>query len=150
MGARSWRIRPSTPWIWPSGALIAVTVQPADRGDTSSYSRDAGGSASAKPSKAHPLGIEEVVMDKGYHSGAVLVDLAAREIRSYVPEQERGKRHWSGKRTRTTTACTRTGSGCGRERSKRLQKLRGELCERSFAQGPLADQVRQHPATGEL
>ena len=60
------------------------------------------------------MGIEEVVMDKGYHSGAVLVDLAEREIRSYVPEPERGKRHWSGKARRTTIVCTRTGGGCGR------------------------------------
>jgi hypothetical protein len=27
----------------------------------------------------------------------VLVNLAEREIRSYVPEPERGKRHWPGK-----------------------------------------------------
>jgi transposase len=79
-----------------SGALLAVTVQPADRGDTTSYveTLDA---AQQEARKAHPAGIEEVVMDKGYHSGAVLVNLAAREIRSYVPEPERGKRHWSGK-----------------------------------------------------
>jgi len=47
--------------------------------------------------RRHPAGIEEVVMDKGYHSGAVLMDLAKREIRSYVPEPERGKRHWFDK-----------------------------------------------------
>jgi transposase len=91
-----------------SGALLAVTVQPADRGDTTSYveTLDA---AQREAMQSHPVGIEEVVMDKGYHSGAVLMDLAEREIRSYVPEPER------------------------EQRSKRLQKLRGELCERSFA-----------------
>src|SRR5205814_4937415 len=81
---------------------------------------------------SHPMGIEEVVMDKGYHSGAVLEDLAEREIRSYVPEPERGKRHWSGKaeQQRCVYANRRR---VREERSKRLQKLRGELCERSFA-----------------
>ncbi len=114
-----------------SGAVLTVTVQPADRGDTASYveTLDA---AQSEAQQAHPQGIEEVVMDKGYHSGAVLVDLAAREIRSYVPEPERGKRHWTGKEQEQH--CVYANRRRVRaERSKRLQKLRGELCERSFA-----------------
>ena len=114
-----------------SGAVLAVTVQPADRGDTTSYVQTLE-AAQQEARKSHPMGIEEVVMDKGYHSGAVLVDLAEREIRSYVPEPERGKRHWSGKaeQQRCVYANRRRVRA---ERSKRLQKLRGELCERSFA-----------------
>jgi transposase len=114
-----------------SGALLAVTVQPADRGDTTSYAETLE-AAQSEAGKAHPLGIEEIVMDKGYHSSAVLVDLAEREIRSYVPEPERGKRHWSGRKQeqRCVYANRRRVRA---ERSKRLQKLRGELCERSFA-----------------
>src|SRR5260370_39166139 len=78
------------------------------------------------------MGIEEVVMDKGYHSGAVLMDLAEREIRSYIPEPERGQRHWTGKAEEQR--CVYGNRRRVREqRSKRLQKLRGELCERSFA-----------------
>jgi transposase len=114
-----------------SGALLAVTVQPADRGDTTSYveTLDA---AQCEAMQSHPMGIEEVVMDKGYHSGAVLMDLAEREIRSYVPEPEHGQRHWLGKaeEQRRVYANRRR---VREERSKRLQKLRGELCERSFA-----------------
>jgi len=114
-----------------SGALLAVTVQPADRGDTTSYVETLE-AAQREANKAHPMGIEEVVMDKGYHSGAVLVDLAEREIRSYVPEPERGQRHWLGKaeEQRRVYANRRR---VREQRSKRLQKLRGELCERSFA-----------------
>jgi transposase len=114
-----------------SGALLAVTVQPADRGDTTSYAETLE-AAQREARKSHPLGIEEVVMDKGYHSGAVLVDLAAREIRSYVPEPERGKRHWSGKADQQHCVYANR-QRVRAERSKRLQKLRGELCERSFA-----------------
>ena len=82
--------------------------------------------------QSHPVGIEEVVMDKGYHSGAVLMELAERQIRSYVPEPERGQRHWAGKaeEQRCVYGDPRRVRA---ERSKRLQKLRGELCERSFA-----------------
>ena len=114
-----------------SGVLLAVTVQPADRGDTTSYveTLDA---AQREARKAHPMGIEEVVMDKGYHSGAVMVELAARKIRSYVPEPERGKRRWAGKAEQQQCVYANRQRVRG-ERSKRLQKLRGELCERSFA-----------------
>lgn len=114
-----------------SGALLAVTVQPADRGDTTSYTETLD-AAQSEAMESHPAGIEEVVMDKGYHSGAVMVDLVERGIRSYVPEPERGKRKWSGKAAeqRSVYANRRRVRA---ERSKRLQKLRGELCERSFA-----------------
>jgi transposase len=112
-----------------SGALLAVTVQPADRGDTTSYAETLE-AAQREARKSHPLGIEEVVMDKGYHSGAVLVNLAEREIRSYVPE--RGKRHWPGKAEEQRCVYANR-QRVRAERSKRLQKLRGELCERSFA-----------------
>jgi transposase len=114
-----------------SGAVLAVTVQPADRGDTTSYAETLD-AAQREAQKAHPAGIEEVVMDKGYHSSAVLGHLAGRQIRSYVPEPDRGQRHWTGKEQeqRCVYANRRR---VRRERSKRLQKLRGELCERSFA-----------------
>src|SRR5664279_2013746 len=114
-----------------SGALLAVTVQPADRGDTTSYIETLE-AAQQEAKQSHPAGIEEVVMDKGYHSGAVMVELAEGEMRSYVPEPERGQRKWSGKAVeqRCVYANRRRVRA---ERSKRLQKLRGELCERSFA-----------------
>jgi transposase len=114
-----------------SGALLAVTVQPADRGDTTSYAETLD-AAQREAMQSHPMGIEEVVMDKGYHSGAVLVDLAEREIRSYVPEPERGKRHWPGKAEEQRCVYANR-QRVRAARSKRLQKLRGELCERSFA-----------------
>jgi transposase len=114
-----------------SGAVLAVTVQPADRGDTTSYVETLE-RAQCEAMQSHSMGIEEVVMDKGYHSGAVLMDLAEREIRSYVPEPERGQRHWPGK-TEEQRCVYGNRRRVRAERSKRLQKLRGELCERSFA-----------------
>jgi len=50
---------------------------------------------------------------------------------SYVPEPERGQRHWPGKAEEQR--CVYGNRRRVRaERSKRLRKLRGELCERSF------------------
>jgi transposase len=87
-----------------SGAVLAVTVQPADCGDTTSYTETLD-AAQQEAEKTHPLGIEEVVMDKGYQSSAVLVDLAERKIRSYVPEPARGSE--TGRQSGRTTLCVR-------------------------------------------
>ena len=61
-------------------------------------------------------------------------DVHAQEIRSYIPEPERGRRKWRGEgkaeEQKRTYENRRRVRG---ERNKRLQKLRSELTERSFA-----------------
>ena len=87
---------------------------------------------SAKP-KVHLKGIEEVVGDKGYHSGAALTDLQSWEVRTYIPEKkQRGQRHWEGKaeEQQAVYANRRRVKGAY---GKRLLRKRGELIERSFA-----------------
>ena len=39
--------------------------------------------------------MNEVVADKGDHSNQVLTDLAALDLRSYIAEPDRGRRHWT-------------------------------------------------------
>src|SRR5215475_9624490 len=116
-----------------SGALLALTLQPADQGDTTTIQQTLGEAQSAAR-EINQQGVEEVVADKGYHSGAVLKDVHAQEIRSYIPEPERGRRKWQGEgkaeEQKRTYENRRRVRG---ERNKRLQKLRSELTERSFA-----------------
>jgi transposase len=116
-----------------SGALLAVTLQPANEGDTTTIHKTLE-AAQAAAREVHAQGVEEVVADKGYHSGAVLTELNAQEVRSYIPEPERGRRNWQGEgkaeEQKQTYANRRRVGG---ERNKRLQKLRSELTERSFA-----------------
>lgn len=116
-----------------SGALLAITLQPADQGDTTTIQQTLE-EAQAVSRQINERGVEEVVADKGYHSGAVLKDLHNDGVRSYIPEPERGPRNWEGegkaaeqKRTYENRRRMRGGRG------KRLQKLRSELTERSFA-----------------
>jgi len=78
-----------------SGALLAVTLQPADAGDTTTIHQTLE-VAEAAARAVNGQGVEEVVADKGYHSGAVLTELNAQEVRSYIPEPERGRRNWQG------------------------------------------------------
>ena len=76
-----------------TGAIVSVTVQGADRGDTQTMVKTLT-EAAEKVEEALPegRGIEEVVADKGYHSTQRMVDLEAVGLRSYVSEPRRGKR----------------------------------------------------------
>lgn len=114
-----------------SGAVVAITLAPANEGDTRTLHKTlAEAQKAVKP--ANPLGVEELVADKGYHSGEVLKTLHADGVRSYLPEPDRGRRKWDGKaaeQKRTYENRRRTQG----QRGKRLQKIRSELTERTFA-----------------
>jgi len=116
-----------------SGALLAVTLQPADEGDTTTIHKTLQ-EAQVVAREINERGVEEVVADKGYHSGAVLKDVHQQEVRSYIAEPERGRRKWQGEgkaeEQKRTYENRRRVRG---DRNKRLQKLRSELTERSFA-----------------
>ncbi len=55
-----------------SGAVLAVTMQPANCGDTTTI-RNTVAEAGSHASLVSGAGIEEIVADKGYHSGEVLM-----------------------------------------------------------------------------
>ncbi len=116
-----------------SGALLAVTLQPADAGDTTTIHKTLE-EAQSVAREINERGVEELVADKGYHSGPVLKELYGEAVRTYIPEPERGRRNWQGegkaiekKRVYANRRRVRGGRG------KRLQKVRSELTERSFA-----------------
>jgi len=127
-----------------TGAVLAVTLQEADQGDTTTVIEtlvQAGENgaeligteeANQKP-KMHLQSIEEVVADKGYHSGAMLVLLKGAEVRTYIPEKkEKGQRHWDGKGEQQQAVYENRRRVSGAY-GKRLLRKRGELIERSFA-----------------
>jgi transposase len=114
-----------------TGATLAVTIQPADRGDT----RSLGETLCEAMESLAAIGaacVRELVADKGYHSNDVIADLEEMEIRSYVSEPARGRRRWKNKKReqRAVYANRRRIKG---ERGKRLLRTRGELLERPFA-----------------
>ena len=130
-----------------TGAVVAVTLQPADRGDTTTLEEtlcEAGEEVAEqiaretelrlreKP-KVHLGGIEELVTDKGYHSGAVAQRVKSYAVRSYMPEKkQKGRRHWRGKQAEQRTVYENRRRVRG-EYGKSLLRRRGELVERSFA-----------------
>src|SRR5215216_3622911 len=78
-----------------TGAIVGVTVQDADDGDTTT-SVETLIKAAEQVEAVRPAsdGIEEIVGDKGYHSNQSLVDLEAVGVRSYISEPDRGRRNW--------------------------------------------------------
>jgi transposase len=114
-----------------SGAVVAVTLQAADLGDTTTMQQTLK-EAQANAVLVNERGVEETVADKGYHSNQALVDLHAEGIRTYIPEPERGPRKWLGKPTEQQQVYANRRRMGGR-RGKDLQKLRSEMAERSFA-----------------
>jgi len=124
-----------------TGAVAALTLQPADRGDTSSLEETVeevmGNLADVLEDEeaAEQMGEEllsEIVGDKGYHSNAVLTSIEALGIRSYLSEPARGRRNWRGKSAARHAVYANRRRIRG-ERGKGLLRCRGELVERSFA-----------------
>ncbi len=121
-----------------SGAIVALTIQGADRGDTQSLAetlQEADHQLEAVIRRSETWdadGLQELVADKGYHSTQTLLDLEARGIRAYVSEPDRGRRKWRDdiEGQLAVYANRRRIRGT---RGQRLQRMRGEKVERSFA-----------------
>ena len=129
-----------------SGAVIAVTLQAADHGDTTTIqetlAETAGNlahlidrEAEIAPEGEPQVSLEplaEIVTDKGYHSSETVLNLQQAQARTYIPEPQRGRRKWAGKadEQKAVYANRRRVQG---HYGKRLLKKRGELIERSFA-----------------
>jgi transposase len=140
-----------------SGAILAVTIQPADEGDTTTWREtveetyqnlNAVTDDTRVARKVHPDRVKEVVADKGYHSNETMTDFAELQIRSYVSEPKRGRRTWKDKPAErdATYANRRRIRG---KRGKELLRDRGELIERSFTHvletgGMRRTHLRQH------
>jgi transposase len=130
-----------------TGAVVAVTLQAADQGDTTTLDetlcqagmavaelvrREAELQPDDKP-KVNVDGIEELVTDKGYHSSAVVQRVKSYQVRSYIPEkQQKGQRHWEGKAEQQQAVYQNRQRVRG-SYGKSLLRRRGELVERSFA-----------------
>jgi transposase len=78
--------------------------------------------------------IEDVVADKGYHSGQALETCTDFEWRTYIPEPRRAHPIKLSKRSEAQRrAVLNNRSRTSRSKSKRLQKRRSEVVERTFA-----------------
>jgi len=129
-----------------SGAVIAVTLQAADQGDSATIEETL---AETVENLAHVMEREienapdlepqvslepmaEIVADKGYHSSQTVLNLQQAQARSYISEPDRGRRKWAGKADEQKAVYANRRRVRGHY-GKQLLRKRGELIERSFA-----------------
>ena len=119
-----------------TGAIIAVTLQGADQGDTTTIV-DTVIAATEQVEAAQvgvddPQSLDEIIGDKGYHSNQTMVDLEAVGIRTYIAEPDRGRRTWA-KAPEAQAPVYGNRRRIRGTRGRRLMRQRGEKIERSFA-----------------
>lgn len=119
--------------------VLAAEIYPADRGDTDTL-LDSVMQAKLNVDAANQRAgfdgerIEEVAADKGYHAAATLELADKLNLRTYIPEPKRKHdSRWTGKPEGHRTAVVNNRRRTGREKSRKLQRLRSERVERSFA-----------------
>ena len=124
-----------------TGAIVAVTLHGADEGDTATIQEtvaeageritsvvaDTDNDEVAKRVSAE--GLREVVTDKGYHSRAVVSELAEWGVRTYCSEPNRGRQRWI-EQEREQQAVYANRRRIRGERGLRLLRQRGEKLER--------------------
>ena len=119
-----------------TGAIVAVTVQGADKGDTTTIVDTVTAVVeqveAAQADVEDPQSLKELLADKGYHSNRIMVELDALGVRSYVAEPARGRRAWSKEPGAQAPVYGNRRRIRGR-RGRRLMRQRGERIERSFA-----------------
>lgn len=116
-----------------TGAIVAVTVQGADQGDTKTLVQTLNEAAGQlEQVKEQGEAIQEVVADKGYHSTETMKEFESRNLRSYVSEPDRGRRKWKGDLEGRDAVYANRRRVRG-QRGRRLLRMRGERLERPFA-----------------
>jgi transposase len=120
-----------------TGAIVGVTVQGADEGDTTTIQQTLPEAAEQLEAVAAVTDdavavIEEVVADKGYHSRTIVHDLETLEIRTYISEPDRGPQSWTDQQAERDAVYANRRRIRG-DRGKRLLRRRGELLERPCA-----------------
>jgi transposase len=123
------------------GVIMAVNVCDAAAGDTATLADTVVAAATNLAAlkddprvadKVADAFAAEAVLDKGYHSNDVLLDLAAMGVRGYASEPARGRRAWDGDLAARDAVYANRRRVRG-ERGRRLLRSRGEKLERTFA-----------------
>jgi transposase len=117
-----------------SGLVLAAEVYPADQADGDTL-RPSVASAQVNVVRADSAAdIQEAAADKGYHRAETLAGCVADGVRTYIPEVERPQgRVWADKPEGWERAYRNNRRRVQGARGKRLQRLRSEYVERSFA-----------------
>jgi len=120
-----------------TGAIVAVTLQEADQGDTTTIQTTLPEAIEQLEAVVAVIDdvvktAEELVTDKGYHSKQTLLDMQSLGLRSYISEPDRGRQHWIDQHAERDAVYANRRRIRG-DRGQQLMRLRGELLERPNA-----------------
>ena len=115
--------------------ILAAEVYHADRGDTHTLEDSVNHAQTNQREAGSEAQIKDVAADKGYHGAETLTEIVEHTpYRTYIPEPERKYDcRWTDKPPEQREAVYANRRRTRDERGKRLQRLRSELAERSFA-----------------
>jgi transposase len=116
-----------------SGLVLAAAVHTADQADPATLVDSVLQAQINLAAAGSKQGVEEAVADKGYHKAETLAECAEWNTRTYIPEPKGREYRWAGKPAAWREATAANRRRVKGARSKRLQKKRSELAERSFA-----------------
>lgn len=119
--------------------VLAAEIHPANRADADTLA-DSVMQAQVNVNAANErvgraeVEIEEVAADKGYHAARALELADALGLRTYIPEPKRARRsRWADKPEAFRIAVLNNRRRTRRDKGRKLQRLRSERVERSFA-----------------
>jgi len=117
-----------------SDLVLAAEIRKADEADTETLADSVMEAQNNLNQAGSQAEIEEVAADKGYHAAHTLELCEALGLRTYIPEPRRQHRlRWTDKPADHQHAVYANRCRIKRAKSKRWQRLRSELCERTFA-----------------
>jgi len=117
-----------------SELVLAAEIYPADQADSATLPTSVMIAEINLARAETEVEIEEVTADKGYHKVESLAAFAAADYRTYIPEREQPHHHvWTDKAPEQEHAYRNNRRRVQGNRGKRLQRLRSEKVERSFA-----------------
>jgi len=115
--------------------VLAAVVYEANRGDAETLAESVVVAQKNIIQADSPANIKSAAADKGYHSAETLALVnGPLGVRTYIPEPKRKTRwKWRERPAEQQAAVTGNGRRVRGARGKRLQRLRSELTERTFA-----------------
>lgn len=115
--------------------IVAAEVYHGDQGDTSTIEDTVNAAQTHLREAETGCQVEEVVADKGYHGELILDQLQNEsEVRTYIPEpKQQHNRVWTNKSPLRQASYRRNRRNATGDRGRRLQRLRSERVERTFA-----------------
>jgi transposase len=115
--------------------VLCAAVYPADRTDSATLAESVVQAQLNVIAADSSANIQAVVADKGYHAAETLVEVnETLGVRSYIPEPKRKQRwKWKDRPASQRRAVTGNHRRVRGPRSKKLQRRRSELAERTFA-----------------